>query len=65
MPQWISSGLGELGVLTLMVLTLVINELFGGVDAHPLGDIRRFAQWLVLPLLLAFGFLVFIRITNT
>lgn len=65
MAQLIYSGLAELIVLTLTVLTLVINELFGGVNAHPLGIFRRVAQILVFPLMLLFGVLVFIRLTNT
>lgn len=65
MAQLIYNGLAELIVLTLTVLTLVINELFSGVNAHPLGTIRRVAQILVFPLILLFAVLVFVRLTNT
>jgi|GEM_PF-3508935 len=64
MTQLIYNGLAELIVLTLTVLTLVINELFSGVNAYPLGAIRRITQILVFPLILLFGVLVFIRLTN-
>lgn len=64
MAQFIYTGLAELVVLTLTVLTLVINELFSGVNAYPLGTIRRVAQVLVFPLILLFGLLVFIRLNN-
>jgi hypothetical protein len=64
MAAMINSGLSEAIVLALMVLTLVVNELFSGVDAHPLGKIRRFAQWMIVPLVMLFAVLVAVRLAH-